>query len=60
MLHAGLRDKEVEMKITLLVPTQFIEQHEGKLIAKSDASIIKFEIIPKLKYNSGDYEKLFH
>lgn len=57
ILHAYLKDKKVEMTITLVFPTPFYEYHEEKLIANVSVSIINSEIIPKHKYDSADYEK---
>lgn len=57
ILCVDFADKKEEMTLTSLLPTQLIEQHEGKLIANVEVSITNFEIIPKHKYDSGDYEK---
>lgn len=57
ILHAKLTDKKAKLRITLLVPTLLIEQHESNLIANVGVSIKDFKIIPKHKYDCGDCEK---
>jgi len=57
ILYTNLTDKKVEMTITLLVPTQVIEQNEAKLITNVGVFIRNFEIILKHKYNSDYCEK---
>jgi hypothetical protein len=56
LLRAYLTNAKGEMTITLIVHSNFIEQHQAKLIPGKSIRITNFKIAPKTNYDHGEVE----
>ena len=57
-MHADMAYKDAMMTVTLIVPPQLVQKHVEKILLSNGISITNFNILPKIVYDRGDYDRI--
>jgi hypothetical protein len=58
IMHADMTNSEALMTVTLTIPTQLVQKHAEKIFPGNGISITNFNLLPKIVYDCGDYDRI--
>jgi hypothetical protein len=58
IMHADMADKETMMTVTLTNPPQLVQKHAEKILSGNGISITNFNILLKIVYDCGYYDRI--